>query len=275
MQEEGRLVHECCFKSSDVTIRIHFHNAYELLFIRKGSVSIRIDEQVYEVGAGTVLVIGRFEEHSLQIRSAEYERSYIILDPVRLERLLTDRRLLFPLRNRPKGFRHVFDVSAHFTRVCALFDALTEEFAQPGAFSELYAASRVTELLIYLQRAPDAACLQTEKPVRAAILAVQTYIEEHFADTLSISDLAVRVFMTPCYLTHCFKEATGYSPKQYLVLHRIACAKELLSDGELPVSEVAFRSGFTDVNNFIRTFKRDAGMTPLRYRETHRQTSQL
>ena len=105
-----------------------------------------------------------------------------------------------------------------------------------------------------------------------SILAVQSYIEEHFAEPLSISDLAGRVFMTPCYLTHRFKDATGYSPKQYLVLHRIAYAKELLAESSLPVSEVAFRAGFTDVNNFIRTFKRDAGDTPLRYRETHQQT---
>lgn len=275
MDAPERLIQECCYKSSDCTIRIHFHNAYELLLVRKGSISIRIDGQTYEAGPGALFVIGRFEEHSLEIRSAEYERSYLILDPVRLERLLTDRRLLFPLRNRPPDFRHLFDVSAHFDCVCGLFDALVAELQAPGAFSELLCLSRVTELLIYLQRAPESRAVRTEKPVRAAILAVQTYIEAHFAEPLSISDLAARVFMTPCYLTHCFKETTGYSPKQYLVLHRIACAKELLSETVLSVGEVAFRSGFTDVNNFIRTFKRDAGLTPLRYRETHQENPQV
>lgn len=270
MQQSGQLVHECCFKRSDFTIRIHFHNAYELLFVRRGSISIRIGEQTYQAGAGTIFVIGRFEEHSLEVRSAEYERSYLILDPLRLEQLLTDRRLLFPLRNRPAGFQHLFDVTAYHERVCALFDMLSKEITEDGAFSELLCLSQITELLIYLQRAPGAA--RAEKPVSSAIQAVQTYIEAHFSEPLSISDLARRVFTTPCYLTHCFKETTGYSPKQYLVQHRVACAKELLSETTLPVGEVAFRAGFTDVNNFIRTFKRDAGLTPLRYREAQQET---
>ncbi|MBP3311438.1 MAG: helix-turn-helix domain-containing protein, partial [Butyricicoccus sp.] len=50
-----------------------------------------------------------------------------------------------------------------------------------------------------------------------------------------------------------------------------AYAKELLAESSLPVAEVAYRAGFTDVNNFIRTFKRDAGRTPLRYREEQTQ----
>ena len=56
------------------------------------------------------------------------------------------------------------------------------------------------------------------------------------------------------------------------MLHRISRAKELLTETDLPVAEAAYRSGFSDVNNFIRTFKRDTGLTPLRYREEHRQT---
>lgn len=270
MENTAPLVIESCYKRSDCTIRIHFHNACELLFVRQGRISIRVGEDIYEAGTGTLIVIGRFEEHSLEVRTEEYERNYAILDATRLERLIGDRRLLFPLRNRPKGFRHTFDLSPYYDRVCAIFDALCAEQESPGPFSEQLCLSLVTELLVYLQRTPSA--LPAVRQIPSAVLAVQSYIEEHFAEPLSISDLAGRVFMTPCYLTHRFKDATGYSPKQYLVLHRIAYAKELLAESSLPISEVAFRAGFTDVNNFIRTFKRDAGDTPLRYRETHQQT---
>ena len=53
---------------------------------------------------------------------------------------------------------------------------------------------------------------------------------------------------------------------------RLACAKDLLVHTALPISEVAFRAGFSDVNNFIRTFRRETGMTPLRYRDREKQT---
>ena len=156
MEAQTPLVLESCYKHSDCTIRIHFHNACELLFVRRGSISIRIDDCVYSAGQGSLLVIGRFEEHSLEVRTEEYERNYVILDPTRLERLIGDRRLLFPLRNRPKGFSHLFDLSARFDRACMVFDALCEENASPGAYSEQLNLSLITELLIYLHRTPAA-----------------------------------------------------------------------------------------------------------------------
>lgn len=270
MEPAVPLVHECCHKDSDCTIRIHFHNACELLFVRRGAISIRIDDRAYDAGPGALLVIGRLEEHSIQVHSAEYERDYVIFDPARLERLSGERRLLSPLRNRPEGFSHLFDLSGQFERVCQVFRALRGEWEQPGAFSEQLSLSLLTELLVYMQRTPDA---QRElRQVPPAVLTVQNYIENHFAEPVSISDLAAQVYLTPCYLTHCFRDATGYSPKQYLVLHRISRAKELLAETDLPVAEAAYRSGFSDVNNFIRTFKRDTGLTPLRYRERQRQT---
>ena len=54
------------------------------------------------------------------------------------------------------------------------------------------------------------------------------------------------------------------------MLCRIACAKDLLASTELPVSEVALRAGYSDVNNFIRTFRKESGLSPLRYRERQR-----
>lgn len=216
------------------------------------------------------MIIGRLEEHELEVRTEEYERNYVILDPVRLEHMIGDRRLLFPLRNRPKDFCHKFDLTRWFDRVCMIFDTLCQENAAPGAYDEQLNFSLITELLVYLQRTPTAP--QTVRQVPAAVLAVQSYIEDHFTEPLSIANLAARVFMSQCYLTHRFKDTTGYSPKQYLMLHRVACAKELLAESDLPVAEVAYRAGFTDVNNFIRTFKRDTGCTPLHYREQHRQT---
>lgn len=270
MELDAPLIHECCHKQSDCTIRIHFHNACELLFIRQGAISIQIGGRSYDAGPGALLVIGRLEEHSIQVHSSEYERDYVTFDPAQLERLVGDRRLLAPLRNRPEGFSHLFDLSGQFDQVCQVFQALREEFEQPGTYSEQLSMSLLTQLLVYMQR--SSTTRQDLRQIPSAVLTVQNYIENHFAEPTSIGDLAAQIYLTPCYLTHCFKDATGYSPKQYLVLHRISRAKELLAETDLPAAEAAYRSGFSDVNNFIRTFKRDTGLTPLRYREKHRKT---
>ena len=61
---------------------------------------------------------------------------------------------------------------------------------------------------------------------------------------------------------HAAQEIFGYLPLEL---------QEFIADGmDLPVSEVALRSGYSDVNNFIRTFRKESGLTPLRYRERQR-----
>lgn len=265
--DQPAVVQECCFKDSDTSIRIHFHNAYELLFIRKGHIRIQIAGTVYEGGPGSVFVIGRFEEHSLELRTAVYERYYVILDPDLAERLVTDRRLLMPLRNRPRGFCHCYDVSDHFARFEIIFRRLIEEQRTVDSLSGVMQMSLVSELLVLLCRLRPMQTQSTSHAGKTAVFAVQRYIDTHYAEPIRIGDLAERVFLTPCYLTHCFKDMTGYSPKQYLVQARLAAAKDLLIHSDLSVSEVAFRTGFSDVNNFIRTFRQNAGTTPLCYRE--------
>ena len=263
------LIHECSHKQSAYQVRIHFHNAYELLFVKKGTIRININGKIYDGSSGSVFVIGRFEEHELESRSAEYERWDAIIDASRVEQLITERRLLAPLRNRGADFSHRFDITPFMERFTVLFDRLLEEYSNPADYAELMQMSLITELLILLHRSDPTAGL-TEKAIPGSVLAVQNYIENHFAEPVSITDLAGKVYMTACHLSHCFKAATGYSPKQYLVLCRIACAKDLLASTDLPVSEVALRSGYSDVNNFIRTFRKESGLTPLRYRERQR-----
>lgn len=265
--DRNAVIQECCFKDSDASIRIHFHNAYELLFIREGYIRIQIGDAVYEGGPGSVFVIGRFEEHFLELRTPIYERYYIILNPDMTERLITDRRLLMPLRSRPKGFCHRYDVSAHMERFELIFRRLLEEQNVQDSLAAVMHMSLVSELLILLCRLQPQLLESTSQASKTAVFAVQRYIDTHYAEPVRVRDMAERVFLTPCYLTHCFKSLTGYSPKQYLVQARLAAAKDLLIHSDLPISEVAFHVGFSDVNNFIRAFRRETGSTPLRYRE--------
>ncbi len=262
---EPALIRECAHRDSAGPVHIHFHNAYELLFIKNGRIRITIDGRAYDGGAGDLFIIGRFEEHTLIRLSEEYDRWFLIIDPDRIGQLIPERRLLSPLRNRPGDFSHRIGLAAQRARAELLFTRLMEEYRAPGAFSELMQMSLLNELLILLHRE-----IPNKQPeglqIPPAVLAIQSYIEGHYAEPLSIGELASRVFLSSCHLSHIFRAATGYSPKQYLVLHRLAGAKQLLAETDLPVAEVGQRSGYPDVNNFIRTFRKETGITPLAFR---------
>lgn len=92
------------------------------------------------------------------------------------------------------------------------------------------------------------------------------YIEEHYTEGLTVSELARQFYVTPSYFAHFFKRRSGKSVIQYLNEVRVIKARLLLEQEDTPVSEVALRVGFDDINYFSRKFKQKTGKTPTEYR---------
>lgn len=96
---------------------------------------------------------------------------------------------------------------------------------------------------------------------------IVTYVQEHFAEKVTLDDMAEQVRCNPQYLCHFFKEIAGVPPIRYLILYRLERAKEMLRDTTKPVLEISLDCGFDNVSYFIRQFKKEEGVTPREYRE--------
>jgi len=92
------------------------------------------------------------------------------------------------------------------------------------------------------------------------------HIEAHFADHTNIEELSSDLFVNTAHLTRIFKSRTGYSPYEYLIRYRIMKARELLQFTDLSIKDIAGRTGFAQVSNFIHQFKRLESVTPGNYR---------
>ena len=92
---------------------------------------------------------------------------------------------------------------------------------------------------------------------------VRQYIDSHISDeTLTIPSIAAEMGMSRTTFFSRFKELSGLSPQDYLTHYRIAYARQLLQAGGLSVSEVAYKSGFSDPKYFSRIFKKVEGVSP-------------
>ena len=90
----------------------------------------------------------------------------------------------------------------------------------------------------------------------------QKFIDDHFADPLTLNTIAEKLNISPYYLSHIFKDELGVNVIEYLNRTRIEQSKKLLIENRLPVKDIAFQTGFSDANYFCRVFKKITGTTP-------------
>lgn len=91
-------------------------------------------------------------------------------------------------------------------------------------------------------------------------------ISEEFRD-IKPQDIARRLNMSYSSFRKIFREYTGFAPMQYIQELRIRKSKELLTNTDMPIKEIAFRMGFDNHEYFFTAFRRNTGQTPLHYRK--------
>lgn len=94
------------------------------------------------------------------------------------------------------------------------------------------------------------------------------YILDHFTDnSLSLNAIADDCGVSVSYLSRFFKEQFGENVAQYIENLRLTRAKELLADTNQSLKEITLATGYGSETNFIRKFKKEEGITPIKFRE--------
>lgn len=95
----------------------------------------------------------------------------------------------------------------------------------------------------------------------------KSFIEERYMEDISLESVAQKYFYNPSYFSNLFKSYMGLGFSEYLLKVRIQNAKKLLKATEASMAEVAGRVGFKDPAYFNRVFKKEVGISPLKYRQ--------
>jgi len=93
------------------------------------------------------------------------------------------------------------------------------------------------------------------------------YIKDHLEQKLSLATLAAVGEMSPAHFARLFKHATGLAPHQYVIACRMEQAKHLLTETDLPLSEIGLQVGCADQSHFTALFRLHVSLTPKAYRD--------
>lgn len=127
----------------------------------------------------------------------------------------------------------------------------------------------LTGLLIELLNLMNISYKQTQAGRSSAdyIKDVMSYIDNHYSEELTTEKLAGIAMMSPSHFCTVFKNKTGVTPNNYIVMKRLENAKELLENSEHTVAEVSLMIGYESESYFRKIFKAHFGSSPKSYRE--------
>lgn len=93
------------------------------------------------------------------------------------------------------------------------------------------------------------------------------FMSRNYQRAIRLEDIAQAVFLSPCYLSHIFKEEIGTTIMEYLTRLRIEEAKRLLRNPRFTVVQVADKIGYGDPSYFTKVFKKNEGITPSQFKQ--------
>ena len=165
------------------------------------------------------------------------------------------------LHLRPEEYRLI---EAQLTLVRALWNGA-------DAASPLLLRQAVFALLVHLawrwEKSPAIANTIASAPNAPTIADAVRWCEEHFAQPLSVPQLAARLFLSPNHFSQRFTREVGVAPAAFVRRLRLEKARSLLRETDWPLARIADETGFADAAHLARSFRVFYGQTPRGFRQ--------
>lgn len=261
-----RFVHRKGLDSPDRHV-LHLNNHIEIYVYVSGNHHYIVENALYELARGDVVVINPREVHkALPLSECAYERFYLLVDEHALAALAHDP--LAQILNKPAhtGNRISFDESTR-EEVLRMLYAISDCF-RDGRNDQFRAFGYFLRILDEIDHQLKLAQPPKEHFTQAPELLkkILTYVAEHYVQIQSVTEISFALGLSPQYLSSYFAKQVGTPLKTYIQAKRIALAKDLLDNGA-DVTRACYECGFNDCSYFIRIFKAYVGITPLAYKQ--------
>lgn len=289
--EESRVIHEITplmgkdalyiadRRKKEFTYPIHNHEVFELNFVEHAAGVRRIVGDSNEVigDYDLVLITSPDLEHvweqntctSDNIREITVQFYLDLSDDGFLSRnpFISLRKMLKEAR---KGLSFPMDAIMHVYQQLDTLSSVKDGF---------YAVMQFLTILYELSRCKEARTLATSSYAKVEVesdsrrvLKVKNYIAKNYMDEVRLNTLADIAGMSPSAFSRFFKLHTGRNLSEYIIEMRLGYASRMLVDTAKSVAEISFQSGFNNLSNFNRIFRKRKGCSPSEFRDNYHKT---
>lgn len=243
------------FQDETNTYSLHWHSFLEIEVFIEGSGMHEFNNQSVPIKSGDVLLLSTIDSHQVTLNRGMRNINMSLSPKVLHKTVLAQLNLTHPL--------HISLTQEELQDLLTKIDILFAEQEHHGILTNVKTTSIINELVIdILQKSPT----DMAPPSNPLLYEMINYIKKHYKTNISISEIAKEFSLTPNYCGHLFKKTMGMSVNTYLNTLRLNHACNALLNTDLPISEIAYESGFNSLEYFHVTFKKFYGVTPAKYR---------
>lgn len=261
----------------------HWHYEFQLTYVVRGTISVFFNQQTIDLHEGQGIYINPEVLHMIRDRydsdamfisldvspklltsfpNSVFERSYVkpvfcssaadavILDPgVFWQKKILDEAMSIEQDYKSRSFGWELAVNSSLYAiwkelVCHLHEGLAEHDAPAADGARMRRNQRIKEIL--------------------------SYIREHFTEKITLDEIAKHLHLSTNECCRFFKKNMNCTLFEYITEYRLSKSMELLEHTDLPVSQIAYESGFGSSSYFIEKFRKNVGMTPAAFRKAGR-----
>lgn len=261
MAQGSRIACERISGINDNMSKSHYHDYFEIYFLESGARIHMIEDSMFQMQAGELILFSPYTmHHSFGEKDVPFKRVVLYFHKSEVD----SAELLAALENGSGLYCPKEKDSQIIGRI---LNELLHEQETPSAFRQTSEHALLNLLLVFLMR--NSIRQQPEKmDMINRIDTVISYIHNHYAEEISLEQLAQMFYISPYYLCREFKRCTNRTIIQYINITRIMNAQRKFMETDKNVTQISKETGFSNVTHFNRVFKSVTGTTPSGFKKT-------
>lgn len=251
---------------------IHFHPEYEIYYLLNGENYYFIENKTYRVSKGSLVLVDATQIHKTSTLGKSIQDRMLIELTSEPFSSFFEAICGMNLANFFKEHAGVLELAeTGQTHVEALLNSITREFEEQSINYQSIIMMKIAELLLFVVRCKSdkrtlTKALAPDSVKHKRIHDIIGFILENYTKVKTLHEISKLFYINKNYLCRAFKEVTGSTVQDYINIHCIKKAQELLEDSDMRVSEISSYLGYGSVTYFERIFRKYTETTPLKYR---------
>ena len=269
-------VYPCTIPVDFPFVPLHWQDSVEIIYIKQGDGIVQVDFEIFHAQAGDIYLVMPGHLHGMRgILKTRMEYENIIFDmnflgsdnvdlcSQKYLQPVLNGKILLPVRISTEN--PLYSQIASYLDSCDRLSALRTNGYELGVKGNL-----MLLFSLLLQNAPEAEAspaIDSDQKHLQKLKTVLARIEQDFDKKLTVQEMADECGYSASHFMRWFKEATGSGFSAYLIEYRLGKAAREIQNTNKTILDIAEQSGFDNLSNFNRLFKKRFEMTPGQFRK--------